>query len=226
MLRTKFSNGWTATMLVDHGRRPIHDHSVPKGQRPRRQRKVPAYNPNDGSPILDEAGNQIMIPAKRIKLDAHGQKVFKDGCPVLEEWMHRPAPRQTPECTVCTILLEDPDGDAHAFTGWTWLHWRDRKRFSRKIGARIAKSRALAGMHISMVPEEMKMAVVAWLRGLPSETISELMSGSNGSGVPEQRAPEPIHDEIAGEDNHRAAHEMTVETKPTARVVGARTVKS
>lgn len=232
MLQAKFSSGWTATMLIDHGRRPIHDHSIPKGQRPRRQKQAPAYDPDNGAPILDEAGNQIMIPVKRVKLDANGQKIFKDGWPIFEEHMHRPPPRQTPECTVCTVILEEPGGKVHAFTGWAWLHPKDKQRFSRKVGVKVAKTHALAHMHVSAIPEEMKLAVAAWLRGLPPETISELMGGgTDGSGVPEQRAPEPVRDEIPGEDNHQVdAHEMTVETKPTARVVGARrkeeTVKS
>lgn len=191
MINVKLANGWKVKVFVEFGRRPIHDHSAPRRERMPVPITVPVYN-DKGEPILDEDGEQTYMVAKRIKVNRKGRRVYKDGQPVFVTALKRPAPMVEPECTVCHIVMEDPEGESIVYSGWAWFHWKDRlqaKRrqakkanstgpvtsgFSREIGFKIAKRQALEQMNLSsFVPPDIRQAISIWASTLLLEHVQK-----------------------------------------------------
>lgn len=189
MFRTGLPGGWGAIMLVEHGRRPIHDHSVPKRERPKKRLMLPVYNPHTGVPFFGEDGRQLLVAVKKVMTDEHGRPVYGgDGKLVFEDAYTRSAPMTKPECTVVTLLLFSPENEASVYVGWSWLHWKDRKEFKRKIGYRIARSRALRRMNRSeAIPGDVKEALSFWCRLVTSRAISSPVAGLEGEDGDEDR---------------------------------------
>jgi hypothetical protein len=176
--RMRLPNGWSAMMLTHFPRRPIHNHDVPHALRQRRPVMVPAYNPDNGEPVIDEEGRQLLIHVKRIKTHPHtGKPVFDSrGRLQMEEMFERPSPRMPPEVATTVIIITNPEGKDWTFFGDAFLHWKDYMAFSREVGFRISATRALRQLNqLKWIPSEVRMALSAWIHGLPGEALTRLV---------------------------------------------------
>jgi hypothetical protein len=200
--RVKLPNGWSAAMTTHFPRRPIHNHAVPRAARQKQPVMVQVFNPDTGEPLLDESLNPVMVHAKRVKMDPNRQKPMLDrhGRLQMEEAYERPSPRVPPEVATTTIILTNPDGKDLTFFGDAFLHWKDVFAFSREIGFKISAGRALRLLNqLKWIPKEVRLALSAWVHGLPGDVINRLIEH-----IPEKVQVETtISANTVSDDNHR-----------------------
>jgi hypothetical protein len=143
---------------------------------------VPAYNPENGEPVIDEEGRQLFVHVKRIKTNLHTGKPVLDsqGRLQMEEMFERPSPRMPPEVATTAIIITNTEGKDWTFFGDAFLHWKDYMAFSREVGFRISATRALRQLNqLKWIPSEVRMALSAWVHGLPAEVLTRPAENSS-----------------------------------------------